>query len=602
MIKSAMKILGIIFLSIAGIFVFFYVISSSAGIDLIEEFQKETKMYESQTNIVISEDGFIEAEKTIQLQLGKKQTELPEITLPIPCIDMRNGEVGIEIDVYVDGELWPEDLVKIDLREDTVLLKNFDTDNKENRIIKLETKYPIDKYIKEYKNYTVLSIKDKVYNRKSIVNISMPRESKEVLLDDWYEMDRSALRKTDDKTYTIDLSLIDSSYSIKFVFDTGVVKNATTVNEHYLVKDILEEQEFVGKDFLFLGLLGIAINFTCLIILFVIHLKNKVKKIYIRDTSEIVEPILAEVIIDRKLSIKNSVMSVLADLICKGNIECIDNQNLVLVRRDGFKSYEKNIVDLVFEKNSKTCSFEKIRGYFIKNNEKAETFYECFSKVKESVLKKLIDEEIFSKRGEIILKSIRVISIIVYVNLIYFAYNLMTSAGFLYINPSSLFMLNVMALLWGIKKENFTGKIADVSKNFYQNIKKDFRMKILIYMWIGFFALMITTLYASIYRHKELFFLYVLVFIINTITYVKAHTHLYTSKGKEIFKKVKGLKAYIDDYSLMKERELESSIIWDDYLTYAIAFGISNKVTDLLGENILKANILLQKIEKTLKF
>ena len=100
-----MKILGIIFLSIAGIFVFFYVISSSAGIDLIEEFQKETKMYESQTNIVISEDGVIEAEKTIQLQLGKKQTELPEITLPIPCIDMRNGEVGIEIDVYVDGEL-----------------------------------------------------------------------------------------------------------------------------------------------------------------------------------------------------------------------------------------------------------------------------------------------------------------------------------------------------------------------------------------------------------------------------------------------------------------------------------------------------------------
>ena len=69
-----------------------------------------------------------------------------------------------------------------------------------------------------------------------------------------------------------------------------------------------------------------------------------------------------------------------------------------------------------------------------------------------------------------------------------------------------------------------------------------------------------------------------------------------------MYKKALGLKAYIDDYSLMKERSLDSSIIWDDYLTYAIAFGISNKVTDLLGENIMKTNMLLQNIEKTLRF
>ena len=64
-------------------------------------------------------------------------------------------------------------MIDIDTEEDTLELENFDTSNKELRIIKIEANYPTNQYVKEYKNYSVLSINDKTYFDKSIVNISL---------------------------------------------------------------------------------------------------------------------------------------------------------------------------------------------------------------------------------------------------------------------------------------------------------------------------------------------------------------------------------------------------------------------------------------------
>ena len=103
-------------------------------------------------------------------------------------------------------------------------------------------------------------------------------------------------------------------------------------------------------------------------------------------------------------------------------------------------------------------------------------------------------------------------------------------------------------------------------------------------------------------EYKEIYITSIIALIINIVLFKKAHTHLLTKEGREEYKKAYGLKSYIEDYSLMKDRELESTILWDDYLTYAIAFGISNKVTDRFGEEFMKANITLQNIDKFLRF
>ena len=40
----------------------------------------------------------------------------------------------------------------------------------------------------------------------------------------------------------------------------------------------------------------------------------------------------------------------------------------------------------------------------------------------------------------------------------------------------------------------------------------------------------------------------------------------------------KGLKKYMEDFSLLKEREVPELVLWEKYLVFATAFGIANKV------------------------
>ena len=90
--------------------------------------------------------------------------------------------------------------------------------------------------------------------------------------------------------------------------------------------------------------------------------------------------------------------------------------------------------------------------------------------------------------------------------------------------------------------------------------------------------------------------------ILNFVTYLNSKKQILTKKGKEEYRKVLALKNYIKDYSIMEKRDMEEVILWDDYLIYATAFGIPNKVTDKFAEGFLKANINLQKINRLLGF
>lgn len=55
-----------------------------------------------------------------------------------------------------------------------------------------------------------------------------------------------------------------------------------------------------------------------------------------------------------------------------------------------------------------------------------------------------------------------------------------------------------------------------------------------------------------------------------------------TEIGEEQEKQWKALKNYMDDFSLLKEKEVPDLILWEKYLVYATAFGISKKVVDQL--------------------
>lgn len=79
-----------------------------------------------------------------------------------------------------------------------------------------------------------------------------------------------------------------------------------------------------------------------------------------------------------------------------------------------------------------------------------------------------------------------------------------------------------------------------------------------------------------------LFFLLPLavVFMINAVYCykIKNRINVLTQDGLDQKEMWKGLKKYMEDFSLLKEREVPELVIWEKYLVYATVFGISEKV------------------------
>jgi len=86
--------------------------------------------------------------------------------------------------------------------------------------------------------------------------------------------------------------------------------------------------------------------------------------------------------------------------------------------------------------------------------------------------------------------------------------------------------------------------------------------------------------------------------IINTVICSKIANRSfgYTQKGIDEKNKWKAFKKYMEEFSLLKEREVPELVLWEKYLVYATAFGISKKVVDQLKvvytdfENSITAN------------
>lgn len=65
-------------------------------------------------------------------------------------------------------------------------------------------------------------------------------------------------------------------------------------------------------------------------------------------------------------------------------------------------------------------------------------------------------------------------------------------------------------------------------------------------------------------------------FILSSITLSKIN--VYTQQGVNEAEKWKGLKKYMEDFSMLNEREVPEIVIWEQFLVYATAFGMADKV------------------------
>ena len=70
------------------------------------------------------------------------------------------------------------------------------------------------------------------------------------------------------------------------------------------------------------------------------------------------------------------------------------------------------------------------------------------------------------------------------------------------------------------------------------------------------------------------------IMIINAIlcNRIAKKLNVLTQKGVDTKEQWKGLKKYMEDFSLLKEREIPELVIWEKYLVYATVMGIADKV------------------------
>lgn len=79
---------------------------------------------------------------------------------------------------------------------------------------------------------------------------------------------------------------------------------------------------------------------------------------------------------------------------------------------------------------------------------------------------------------------------------------------------------------------------------------------------------------------------------------IAQRTRYLTQKGTEERIKWRGLKKYMEEFSLLNEREVPELVLWEKYLVFATAFGISDKVIEqlkvkypqILDENYMMTN------------
>ena len=308
------------------------------------------------------------------------------------------------------------------------------------------------------------------------------------------------------------------------------------------------------------------------------------------DTSNLISPILAEAIIDGKIGLKELIMTTIVELNIRGNINIINNDTLELVSYDNLEIYEQSIVNLLFK--NKTIKFSDINNTFANSNKSTIQFTQKMSLIKECLLEKIYSMNIFSKGLTFLNKAIGLCTILISINMPQILLN----------NSSSMkkffFILSLLITFYYIKSN--IGK-KTIREEIITNNKRRTVIDIRIVFLLILTVFIIISTSINVAKYHIIFFMFTLLAICLNI-YIAYHSQgiILTKEGKEEKLKLVELKNYINDYSLIRNRDLESVIIWDKYLAYATAFGIPNKITNSIYEKWYNLNINLQVVEKIL--
>ena len=477
------------------------------------------------------------------------------------------------------------DLLKGYINIDKRLLNGLKITDK-NVSIKLTYELDLD-YITRYTNTDVLPLYMDLENIDYLNNLTINLNSNYTITN--LTVDNAEISKTKDG-YAVNMNNINNSGDINILFNMNTYLS-NTINSDYVNPNILketEEYDYINERIYILVII-ITISVILLILSLIINNQKKTTD-YRRDTSNLISPILAEAIIDGKIGLKELIMTTIVELNIRGNINIINNDTLELVSYDNLEIYEQSIVNLLFK--NRTIKFSDINNTFANSNKSTIQFTQKMSLIKKCLLEKLYSMNIFSKGLTFLNKAIGLCTILISINM-----------PQILLNNSSLmkkffFIFSLLITFYYIKSN--IGK-KTIREEIITNNKRrtviDIRIVLLLILTV--FIIISTSINDT--KYHIIFFMFTLLVICLNI-YIAYHSQgiILTKEGKEEQLKLVELKNYINDYSLIRNRDLESVIIWDKYLAYATAFGIPNKITNSIYEKWYNLNINLQVVEKIL--
>lgn len=476
------------------------------------------------------------------------------------------------------------DLLKGYINIDKRLLNNLKITDK-NVSIKLTYELDLD-YITRYTNTDVLPLYMDLENIDYLNNLTINLNSNYTIKN--LAVDNAEISKTTDG-YVVNVNNIDKSTDMNILFNMNTYLS-NTINSDYVNPNILKETKEYNyiNERIYILVIIITISVILLILSLIINNKKKTTN-YRRDTSDLVSPILAEAIIDGKIGLKELIMTTIVELNIRGNIHIINNDTLELLSYDNLEIYEQSIVNLLFK--NKIIKFSDINNIFANSNKSTIEFTQKMSLIKEYLLEKIYSMNIFSKGLTFFNKAIGLLAILISINM---------PQIFLNVNSMKEIFLILSFLITFYYIKSNVGKKTIREEIITNNKKKniiDIRIVFLILLTI--FIIISTSV--NIVKYHIIFFIFTLLTIfLNFYTAYRSQGIILTNEGKEQQLKLLELKNYINDYSLIKNRDLESVIIWDKYLAYATAFGIPNKITNSIYEGWYNLNINLQVVETIL--
>lgn len=559
----------------------------------VGEFNKVNKISKD-TNIIVNDYGKIEITERVIFKSGKNGN----IYVQIPYVfEVENNWIKpTNITVKLNDDILQENNSNTDETSfmnstTTLTVKNIKAIKNNEYIVDINYEYNATNIIEEYKNLSVLKLStgDNVY--KSNIKIKLPQKTNK------FELNSNAqIEYLGNNTYNIN-GVLRIPYA-ELIIDKGIITNVKSINEDYEITSFNNSLKMEDDEILKTIIVLMIISTISLIIISILTRKVKCEKNYVRETDGIMEPILAEAIIDKKIGAKELIMSCIVELIYRGNLKNIGNNKVQFLTDDKTSEYEKEILGLIFTHPNQIVTFDDIKKIFVVDNKETKAFLKKFKKIAQKIENKLFDYNVYSKVGEKILKIFKIISIDIIMICLYVLIVSVIFQEMLIIKNLITFIIiaTIISIIIGKSNASLIESILNIS--IFNLVSFPIFVGFIagaIYLNLGLF------IFIQMYNHLDVILLISIVIMINMIIMYKSKTHIFTSVGKMEFAKIYGLKQYMIDYSLMKERELESVIIWDEYLAYAVAFGIPNKITDKFSENLMNTNIVLQKLENILK-